>query len=113
LKARTLYLWLCVLGTVIPYSQLVPFLREHGFDIRLLVDQLFANRISAFFGLDVILSTVALWIFVGVERKRAGIRHAWAPLGATLLVGVSLGLPLFLYLRERQVAAPNELEVGA
>ncbi|MDQ6893925.1 MAG: DUF2834 domain-containing protein [Acidobacteriota bacterium] len=100
MKAKTLYLWLCVLGTLIPYSQFFPFLRDHGLDLGLFVDQLFANRISAFFGLDVILSAVTLWIFVGVEGKRAGIRHLWAPLGAILLVGGSLGLPLFLYMRE-------------
>jgi hypothetical protein len=100
MKPKTLYLWLCVLGTVLPYSQFIPFLRDHGLDLRLFIEQLFANRISTFFGMDVIVSAVALWIFVGVEGKRLGIRHAWAPLGAILLVGVSLGLPLFLYQRE-------------
>ncbi len=104
-------MWLCVLGTVIPYSQFVPFLREHGLDLRLLVEQLFANRISGFFGLDVILSAVTLWIFVRVEGKRARIRNLWAPLVAILLVGGSLGLPLFLYMREKSADMANELEV--
>jgi hypothetical protein len=27
-------------------------------------------------------------------------RHLWAPIAANLAVGVSLGLPLFLYMRE-------------
>jgi hypothetical protein len=98
-----LYLWLCILGTVLPYAQLVPFIRDHGLDLRLLVEQLFANRIAAFFGMDVIVSAVALWVFVRVEGRRVGIRHLWAPLGAILLVGVSLGLPLFLYMREVRI----------
>jgi hypothetical protein len=102
-KAKTLYLWLCVLGTVLPYSQFIPFLRDHGFDFRVFVEQLFANRISAFFGIDVILSAVALWVFVRVEGRRVGISHVWAPIVASLLVGVSLGLPLFLYMREGQL----------
>jgi uncharacterized membrane protein YfcA len=29
----------------------------------------------------------------------------WLPIAATCLIGVSCGLPLFLYLRERQLAA--------
>jgi len=29
-----------------------------------------------------------------------GISHRWVPIAANLLVGVSLGLPLFLYMRE-------------
>jgi len=35
------------------------------------------------------------------EGRRAGVRHLWAPIAANLVVGVSLGLPLFLYLREQ------------
>jgi hypothetical protein len=29
----------------------------------------------------------------------------WLPIEATCLIGVSCGLPLFLYLRERQLAS--------
>ncbi len=100
MKPKTLYLWLCVAGTALPYWQFIPFLREHGLDLRLFVEQLFANPISGFFGLDVLVSSVVLWVLVAVEGKRAGVRHLWAPVVANLAVGVSLGLPLFLYLRE-------------
>lgn len=96
-----LYLLLALLGAVLPYSQLVPFLREHGFDLRLLVEQLFANRISAFFGLDVLISSVVLWVFVFVEGRRRKMRHLWVYILSNLAVGVSLALPLFLYGRER------------
>ena len=100
MKPRTAYLWLCIAGTILPYSQLAPFLAAHGLDLRLFVDQLFANRIGAFFGLDVIVSSLVLWVFVFVDGRRAGVRHLWAPIAGNLAVGVSLGLPLFLYLRE-------------
>jgi hypothetical protein len=103
MRPRTLYLALCVAGVVLPYSQLIPFLREHGLDLRLFFEQLFSNRIGGFFGWDVIVSSVVLWVFVFVEGRRAGVRHLWAPLAANLAVGVSLGLPLFLYLRERRL----------
>jgi hypothetical protein len=93
------YLALCVLGTILPYSQFVPFLRQHGLDAGLFVTQLFASPVSGFFGWDVIVSSVVLWTFVLVEGRRARVRHLWAPLLANVLVGVSLGLPLFLYLR--------------
>src|SRR6185295_10186850 len=100
---RYLYLILCVLGTVLPYSQLVPFLREHGFDSRILVEQLFANRISAFFGLDVVVSSLVLWAFVITEGRRKKMKHLWVYILCNITVGVSLGLPLFLYVRERKV----------
>jgi hypothetical protein len=106
MKLKHIYLTLCILGTILPYSQFVPFLREHGLDVRLIVQQLFANRISAFFGVDVLVSSVVLWIFVRVEGRRAKLRHLWMPLCGLLTVGVSLGLPLFLYQRESQREMP-------
>jgi len=100
MKIRHWYIALCVLGIVLPYSQFIPFLQQHGLALRLFVQLLFANRIAAFFGLDVIVSSIVLWVVVLVDRRRTRLRHAWAPLLGNLLVGVSLGLPLWLYLRE-------------
>jgi hypothetical protein len=100
MKVRHWYLALCVLGTVLPYTQFLPFVREHGLDPSLFVNLLFANRVSSFFGLDVIITSVVLWVFVFVEGRQSGIKHLWVPVAANLAVGVSLGLPLFLYLRE-------------
>ena len=100
MKPKTLYLLLCIAGAVVPYAAFVPWLLAHGLDIPLFVEELFANRISAFFALDVMVSALVLFVFVVTEGKRRGVRHLWAPVAATLAVGVSLGLPLFLYLRE-------------
>jgi len=100
MKPKTLYLLLCVAGTILPYWFFMQFLREHGLNLHLLVEELFANAISSFFGVDVIVSTICLWLFVFVDGRRARVKNLWAPIVASLLVGVSLGLPLFLYLRE-------------
>ena len=103
MKPRSLYLVLCVLGTLLPYTQLVPFLREHGLNLRVFAEQLFATRIGAFFGWDVIVSSLVLWVLVAVEGRRQRIDNLWMPIAANLAVGVSLGLPLFLYMRERRL----------
>jgi hypothetical protein len=102
-KPKCFYLVLCILGAVLPYSQFVPWLGEHGVNEWLFVQQLFATRISAFFALDVIVSAVVVLRFIQAESGRLRINHAWLAIPATLLVGVSLGLPLFLYLRELQL----------
>ncbi len=101
MKPANLYLGLCVLGTVLPYAYFIPWVAEHGLNLPLLFGQLFANRIGAFFGADVIASAIALVVFMRVERSRHPIRRPWLPVAGLLLVGVSLGLPLFLYLREQ------------
>ena len=103
MRVKQLYLALCVAGTLLPCWQFLPFLRDHGLDLPLFFQQLFATPVSGFFGMDVIVSSVVLWVFVLGEGRRAGVRYLWAPIAANLLVGVSLGLPLFLYLREHTV----------
>jgi hypothetical protein len=103
MKPKTVYLVLCIVGFAAPYAAFLPWLAEHGPNGRLFVQQLFANRISAFFALDVVVSAVVLLLFARVESSRLRLRSRWIILLATLLVGVSLGLPLFLYLRERQL----------
>ena len=100
MSPRHVYLGLCVLGTVLPFSQFLPFLRQHGLNAHEFVAQLFATPVSSFFGMDVIVSSIALWAFVAIDGQRAGLKHLWAPIAANLAVGVSLGLPLFLYMRE-------------
>jgi hypothetical protein len=100
MKLRHLYLLLCVLGIALPYSQFLPWLAAHGFDVALFCRELFANRVGSFFGLDVLVSAVVLIVFIQVEGRRLRMRHIWLPVLGTLLVGVSLGLPLFFYLRQ-------------
>ena len=102
MKPKWIYLCLCAAGTIIPYWQLLPFLREHGLALRLMGEQLFATPVSGFFGADALLSSVVLGVFVGVDSKRHGVRHPWAPILGNLFVGVSLGLPMYLYMRERK-----------
>ncbi len=109
---QTTYLILCILGTVLPYSQFVPFLIEHGLDLKLFYNQLFANQISSFFGMDLIISSLVLWVFVFWEGSRLGMKNLWIYITSNLLVGVSLGLPLFLLIRQcrlKEVAKKESL----
>jgi len=103
MKPKTLYLLLCFAGVVFPYWQFLPWLLQHGLNLALFARELFANRIGAFFGMDVIVSAVALLVFTRIESTRLGIRRRWLVVVAVLTVGVSLGLPLFLYLRESEL----------
>ncbi len=102
MKPKHLYLALAIAGTVLPLSQLLPFLRDNGVNASLFVAQLLGTRVGAFFGLDVLVSAIVLWAFVLVEGRRDSIPYRWTPVLGSVLVGVSLGLPLFLYLRERR-----------
>ena len=108
---KIIYLVLCILGVALPYSQFLPWvLDHHGVNLRLFFHELFANRIGGFFGMDVFVSAVALIGFIRSEGARLKMRALWVPIVGVLLIGVSLGLPLFLYQREttlEQLAKAN------
>ena len=59
-----------------------------------------ASRLGTFFALDVIVSAVVLMRFLQLENSRNPVRRRWLPILAVFTVGVSLALPLVLYLRE-------------
>jgi Terpene cyclase DEP1 len=100
MKLRHLYLVFCLFGLLLPYSQLIPWIIEHrAFNMPLFMHDLFANRICAFFALDVIVSAIVLLSFIQTEGRRLRIRLLWLPMLGTLFVG----LPLFLSLRQLQL----------
>ena len=101
---QRLYLAAAVVGAAVPLACFAPFLAEHGLDLPLFFRQLFGTSVSAFFGADVIISAAVLFLFVYSEGRRRRMRRLWVYALCTLLVGVSLGLPLFLYFRERGLA---------
>jgi len=100
MKLRNLYLFLFAAGTVLPYTQFIAFILENGPDVPLFGQLLFANRIAGFFVLDAVISAIVLLVFVFSEGTRLGIHRLWLPVVFTFAVGVSSGLPLFLYLKQ-------------
>jgi len=97
---KAIYLLLCVLGTILPLSQFVPWLMDNGFNLALLITEIFATRISSCAWLDVIVSGVVVLLFVLIEGRRLGVRNLREPFVAMFTVGVSLALPLFSLLRQ-------------
>ncbi len=101
MSRKNVYLLLCLLGIVVPYSQFLPWLFQNGLDSRLFLTSLGGNRISLFFVADVLVSAVILVVFIRQESERVRVRHGWIATLGLCLVGVSFALPMYLYLRER------------
>lgn len=97
------YLLLAVAGTALPLSQFVPWLAAHGLNVPLLLQQATSTHIAAFAWADVLVSGIAVLVFIVVEGRRLGMRGLWLPV-VCMGVGPSLSLPLFLLLRERHLA---------
>jgi hypothetical protein len=108
MKPKTLYLALCFVGVLLPCWQFAPWVVQHGMNLSLFVRELFANRVGAFVGLDVLVSAIVLIVFARIESSRLRIPSRWLPILAVFLVGVSLGFPMFLYMRELRLEKVSE-----
>ena len=103
---KRLYLILALAGFVLPYYFFIRFLAQHGLNLSLLAAQLFGTPISAFLAVDLIITAIVFWVFLFREARRLQMSRPWVYVIATLLVGPSFALPLFLYFREAQLARP-------
>lgn len=101
MKPDRIYLLLFIAGTIVPYWPFVGFLTEHGLNLSLIGQQIVQTHMSAFAWADVIVSAVVTLVLIRQDGAQFNVRWAWLPVLATLTIGVSAGLPLFLYLRER------------
>jgi hypothetical protein len=100
MKRKHYYLLLTVLGLLIPYSVFISWVFENGLDIPLMISEITSDKVSATAWLDAIVAGVVLLVLMLTEGRETKVPHLWLPVLTTLTVGVSLGLPLFLYLRE-------------
>ena len=98
-RMEVVYGALWIAGTALPLSQVLPWLAQHGLDVRLFVAELFANRISAFFAWDVILAVVVLLVLSVADHELPASQRLGVAIAS--LLGASCGLPLYLLLRER------------
>jgi len=96
---KDFYLRFAILGLVLPYY----FFYQFRFNIPLLFDQLFANHITTFFAVDLVISIIVFWVWMFGEAIRLQMKNAWVYILASLVVGLSFALPLFLYFREREL----------
>jgi len=107
MKLRHIYLFLFILGTVLPYSQFIPWFLTNGLDLKLFFSELFSTKISSFFAMDVFVSAVVLFVFTIFETATLKMRGAWVVFTvvflATFFIGGSSGFPLFLYFRQTHI----------
>jgi hypothetical protein len=100
MKLKHLYLFLCALSVVLTFSQLIPFMQEHGGDMVLLFKQGFETYGAGFLTMDLLAVALVAAVFIVVEGWRLKMRKLWLPIVSIFAVGISLALPMFLYMRE-------------
>ncbi|GAC1617683.1 MAG: hypothetical protein PVS2B2_12100 [Candidatus Acidiferrum sp.] len=89
----------CLAGIVVPYYFALPFFLIHGPNFHLLIEEIFATRISSFFATDLILASLVFLVWSRRDARDNGIQGWWLVLVSNLVVGLSLALPFYLLKR--------------
>ena len=100
---RLTYLALAVWGAVHPMSYFIAWFNENGYSLAGMVDAWHANAATSGLTWDLTIAAITLTVWAIAETY---VRKNWSALWcipATFFVGVSFGLPLYLFLRTRRV----------
>lgn len=100
---RMIYLALAMWGAVHPMWWFVRHMRETGTGLSGLIDAWYVNASTTGLTWDLTIAAIALCLWIIAE---VSVRRNWAALvaiPATFGIGVSCGLPLYLFLRTRPV----------
>jgi len=100
---RLLFLALAIWGAVHPMAYFVSWFSENGWSLGAMLEAWHANAATSGLVWDLTIAAITLtvWILAEVSTRRNW--SALLAIPATFLVGVSCGLPLYLFLRTRPV----------
>jgi hypothetical protein len=96
-----IYLGLAVWGAVHPMLWFLRYMRETGTGLSGLIDAWYVNASTTGLTWDLTIAAIALtvWILAEVYARRNWVALLAIP--ATFCIGVSCGLPLYLFLRTK------------
>jgi hypothetical protein len=109
---KRFYFIAMIIGAAIPLYLFTNFFAEHGLDLTAFLDSAFANQASSGLIADLLISAVIALIFIGRDAQKLGIDRVWMVLLGICLIGLSFGLPLYLYFREARTEGPRGLAMG-
>lgn len=105
---RLLWLALALWGAVHPMYWFLRHMRETGTGLAGLIDAWYVNSSTTGLTWDLTIAAVTLtaWVIAETVRSRAWLNLIAIP--ATFGIGVSCGLPLYLFLRGRGAQAARD-----
>ena len=101
---RMIYLALAIWGAIHPMYYFLGYMRETGTGLSGLIDAWYVNASTHGLVWDLTIAAITLTIWIIAETW---VRKNWLALvaiPATFGIGVSCGLPLYLFLRTRNVS---------
>ena len=96
---RFAYLALAIWGAIHPMAWFVTYMRETGTGLSGLIDAWYVNASTTGLTWDLTIAAIALTVWVLAEAISRRARTHLIAIPATFCIGVSCGLPLYLFLR--------------
>jgi len=100
---RMVFLALAIWGVIHPMFYFVQWFMANGWNIMAMVDAWHVNAATSGLVWDLTIAAITLTVWIVAE---VSVRRNWLALvaiPATFFIGVSCGLPLYLFLRSRPV----------
>ena len=104
-KLSYLYLFLSILGAILPMMANFDFAIEYGnsFDIKNFISLANANPAAQSISRDLLVGATAVFIWIVNESKKLNIKNMWVVYIGTFLIAFAFSAPFFLFLRERRI----------
>lgn len=104
MRIRRFYLLAAIVGTIVPWLFFGGYfagsqVSTGGVSIAGFVGALFANGAAGGFSADVLISIPVFWVWSWHDARRHSIGRWWLVLPAGCVVGLSLAMPLYFFLR--------------
>ena len=98
---RHVFLILAIIGAILPMYYFVSWFNEFGWSLGAMVEAWNVNDATTGLVYDLTVAAVALLVWIIWETARNGRWLNLVAIPATFCIGVSCGLPLYLWLRTR------------
>lgn len=96
---KNIYLFLAVVGAVIPYLFFFQFIQVEGINLPMFIDSLFVNGAAGGFSADLLFSSCVFWLFMVSEFNQSNGPKPTVFIVLNLTIGLSCALPAYFYYR--------------
>ena len=102
---QALYLALALLGLVSTWYHNLQFMADHGSNLLTFIQALNVNDATRSISWDITVAFLAFAVWLPFEARRTGVHHWWLFLVLGGGIAFAFSFPLFLFFRERRLAA--------
>jgi hypothetical protein len=99
---KRFYLFLAIVGGILPYIFFVLYFFNTGLNLPGFVSSIFTSLPVTGFTVDLLFTSFVFWLWMFLERRKAGGPNPLLFIILNLLIGLSCAFPAYLYARTEE-----------